>query len=429
MKRLLALALVLFACVSCTGRNADNTEKMTSAPESVTETAAETEAETEAETFPDYTAEPPEEYEDTLWTEYKRLPNTEKNLYLEIYDSVLSDSSIIDNDEMCNILRFRGDIDIVSVKKAASAVIWDHPELFFLNGNFYCRPGTDKYGDYQKLKIYRTVKPDKIPEMEKKLEKAVELVVTKAEKRKTDLEKALFVHDYLVKNCVYDTKAADAFLGNSPDEPYGKDLNLSFTAYGCLVNNKAVCEGYAEAYQIILNRLGIPCGRVTAMLEDIPHVLNWVMLDGRYSYVDVTNDDVPYELNGNKYNEPFYAYFGVSEDWISATHSDIGYDLDTDIDMFVPECDTMEHNPVYRKGLCFDAYDFATLKDAADRSVNSMSTYFDVIFESKEEYEKAEDELFAGKIFNLQASKGATYVNGIYFNFGERYNMRIVYTK
>ena len=107
MKRLLALALVLLACVSCTGRNADNTEKMTSAPESVTETAVETEAETEAETFPDYTAEPPEKYEDTLWTEYKRLTNTEKNLYLEIYESVLSDSSIIDNYEMYNILRLR----------------------------------------------------------------------------------------------------------------------------------------------------------------------------------------------------------------------------------------------------------------------------------------------------------------------------------
>ena len=116
MKRLLALGLVLLACVSCTGRNADNTEEMTSAPESVTETAVETEAETEAETFPDYTAEPPEEYEDTLWTEYKRLPNTEKNLYLEIYESVLSDSSIIDNDEMCNVFRFRGGIDILDIK-------------------------------------------------------------------------------------------------------------------------------------------------------------------------------------------------------------------------------------------------------------------------------------------------------------------------
>lgn len=425
MKRFLILTLALLACVSCTGRDADNTEEITGTPESVTETVVET----EAETLPDYTAEPPEEYENSLWTEYKRLTNTEKNLYLEIYNSILSDSSIIDNYEMYNILRFRGDVDIVEVKKAANAVMQDHPEFFYINGSYYCRPGTDKDGDYQKLKIYRTVKPENVPEMEQKLEEAVDRVVAEAEKLDSDYDKALFVHDYLVKNCIYDTKAVNAVLGDSPDELYGKDLDLAFTAYGCLVNGKAVCQGYAEAYQIILTRLGIPCGRVSGMLGDVAHSFNWIILDGKYSYVDVTNDDIPYEVNGTEYNEPFYIYFGVSEEWISATHTEIGFDYDTDVDMFVPECDTMEHNPVYRKGLCFDVYDFATFKDAADKSVHSSNSQFDVIFQSKEEYQKAEDELFAGKILNLRVSKGAAMVYGVHVYFGERYNMRIVYTK
>ena len=44
------------------------------------------------------------------------------------------------------------------------------------------------------------------------------------------------------------------YLSN-PDD----GTSLSYTSYGCLVNRKAVCEGYSKAYKLILNRLNIEC--------------------------------------------------------------------------------------------------------------------------------------------------------------------------
>ena len=34
---------------------------------------------------------------------------------------------------------------------------------------------------------------------------------------------------------------------------------IAGTSYGALVNGKAVCAGYARAYQLLLNRIGVDC--------------------------------------------------------------------------------------------------------------------------------------------------------------------------
>ena len=56
-----------------------------------------------------------------------------------------------------------------------------------------------------------------------------------------------------------------------------------------------MCAGYAKAYQLILNRMGIECGYITGnAVNDMvsgPHAWNYVRLDGNYYQVDVTWDD------------------------------------------------------------------------------------------------------------------------------------------
>lgn len=87
----------------------------------------------------------------------------------------------------------------------------------------------------------------------------------------TDYDKILAAHEYLRSHVTY-----------TEGEEY-----LLHTAYGALVNKEAVCEGYAKAYKLLLNEMGIPCEVV--INED--HAWNEVLLDGNWYVVDVTSDD------------------------------------------------------------------------------------------------------------------------------------------
>ncbi|MCM1258908.1 MAG: hypothetical protein NC307_13775 [Roseburia sp.] len=98
-----------------------------------------------------------------------------------------------------------------------------------------------------------------------------------------DLQKMIALHDYLVINCEYDKKNADA--GTIPWQ--------SDEAYGALVKRTAVCGGYALAYQYLLNIVGIKCYEVIGYVNSSPklHAWNLVELDGKWYHTDVTWDD------------------------------------------------------------------------------------------------------------------------------------------
>lgn len=104
-------------------------------------------------------------------------------------------------------------------------------------------------------------------------------IISKIPKNFTDEEKVLFVHDYIVYECEYDFVNYEN--NTIPDD--------SYSAYGCLVLNTCVCQGYSDAYEIILSRLGIESEEVPS--ASLGHVWNLVNLDGEWYHVDVTWDD------------------------------------------------------------------------------------------------------------------------------------------
>lgn len=90
----------------------------------------------------------------------------------------------------------------------------------------------------------------------------------------SDMEKAIVLHDYLDVNCQYNT---------AMDNPH------RYSAYGALVDQLAVCNGYALAYKYLLNQVGIECMMVSS--SKLNHAWNMVKLDGEYYQVDTTWDD------------------------------------------------------------------------------------------------------------------------------------------
>ena len=94
----------------------------------------------------------------------------------------------------------------------------------------------------------------------------------------SELQKIVAVHDYLVLNCSYDTRVT---TNNAPHD--------SFTAYGALINKVAVCQGYTAAFQLMMQKLGIP--GIVVQSTAMNHTWNLVRYEGNWYHVDVTWDD------------------------------------------------------------------------------------------------------------------------------------------
>ncbi len=94
---------------------------------------------------------------------------------------------------------------------------------------------------------------------------------------KSDIDKMVAIHDYLLLNTAYDMNAV-----SNPNA-------AARYVEGTLNNNLAVCSGYASTFRLFLALQGIPCEYVWS--EEGNHGWNLVQLDGEWYHVDVTWDD------------------------------------------------------------------------------------------------------------------------------------------
>ncbi len=121
-------------------------------------------------------------------------------------------------------------------------------------------------------------------------------------------DKALAIHDYVVENCAYDYE--NYTLGQIPP--------ASYSAYGSLVLGVAVCEGYAEAMQLLLSRAGVESRILLGTSRDVSHAWNLVKLNGEYTHIDATWDD-PVTSDGTQLL--LHDYFNLTDEEIGADHN------------------------------------------------------------------------------------------------------------
>ena len=90
----------------------------------------------------------------------------------------------------------------------------------------------------------------------------------------TNVEKLLYLHDYLITHCEY-------------DQTYSKT-----NAYNALVEGSAVCDGYAKAFKYLCDLAGLTCEYVASDANN--HAWNMVQVgngDTAWYYIDCTKDD------------------------------------------------------------------------------------------------------------------------------------------
>ena len=158
---------------------------------------------------------------------------------------------------------------------------------FYVSGRFsyYYSPSTDIISviviDYAEDYLDADGNPDipKIREAKEAFNGRVSEALDYATQGRDSLERVLLAHDWIVRECNYDH---ENFANDTiPAE--------SYTAYGCLINHYAVCQGYSIAYSYILQKMGIETYILSS--DSMNHAWNFINLDGSWLHVDVTWDD------------------------------------------------------------------------------------------------------------------------------------------
>ena len=110
----------------------------------------------------------------------------------------------------------------------------------------------------------------------------------------SDIKKAIKLHDWLCNQVQYNP------LTSIYDESDGRDhvnasafLHFEFKSdiFPC-DDFYTVCDGYARAYKLLMNKAGVACERVHGYPETgVGHAWNFARINGRYYYIDPTWND------------------------------------------------------------------------------------------------------------------------------------------
>ncbi len=309
---------------------------------------------------------------------YRQLSDTEQTVYKGLL-SALQKGAL-----SCSFENV--DYDTVSkmVPRAIYALVYDHPEYYWLNGGSltYANYGYGSGHDTLSIDLYcyaywtYTTRQDAYQET---LRQKVREIASKAASYGTAFEQIRYVHDYLVLNTVYDHDA----LEQAKKTQHNASCEYIYSAYGCLINGRAVCAGYAKAFQLIMNELGYECVYISGDAGG-PHAWNMLTVDGNDYLVDVTWDDKDHRDKNGKLKYPHdaeYNYFCVTTQQISRNHT-----ADTTLFSF-PLCIATDYNYYKHSGLLLDNYNRKDFAAAIDTQQEQQ--ILSVQFTSQAAYKKA----------------------------------------
>ena len=163
------------------------------------------------------------------------------------------------------------------VYEAFAAVLNRHPELFYVSTYLTWFYSLDT-GYVLELKV------EYFDYDEEAINNETEKVLNLIDDSMSDLEKVIFIHDYL---CIDVEYAYEDYL-NGTVRPDAHSLK------GALLDKSAVCDGYASAFQYYMLLLDIPCNTII----NSDHAWNQVCVNGKWYFVDVTWDDPVWDYYG-----------------------------------------------------------------------------------------------------------------------------------
>ena len=156
---------------------------------------------------------------------------------------------------------------------------------------------------------YRTGNTSALSAEEKQLYNVAVKIVNAANQKSTPLLKEHYIHEKITEMVTY----------------YNANTNSKTprhcTAVGALLDGKANCQGYADAFYMLCKMLGFNVSKMSGWANNESHVWNTIEFgDGRIYGVDVTWDDASFSFaDSGEYNN--YIYFNAPLEIMQTTHT------------------------------------------------------------------------------------------------------------
>lgn len=171
-------------------------------------------------------------------------------------------------------------------------VFYDHPELYYLTEGYFRVHNNTPYV-LGIRPMYADVAQD--ANTQALFDAAVNTALEQIKGLKDPVEQMVALYNYLIRTTAYNYDVAVNQRENAPKE--------AWTAYGALVTGDTVCKGYAMAWKVLMDQIGIPC--LVVCKGDGSHLWNMVSVDGKWYHIDINrgNNNIPVLLGRCTYTD------------------------------------------------------------------------------------------------------------------------------
>lgn len=295
---------------------------------------------------------------------YSSLSADEKEIYDSIYDALINFKSAV---------FLKNSPDSERVFEIMQIVLSEHPEIFWTKGDCSYSPAgiiTPKYF-YEKSEAQ---------EKSKLIDKTVENILSGVSG--DEYTKSLSLFEYIVGSTEYD-RANQNNLESVP---------AVSTIEGVFLNNKAVCTGYAKAYQYLLHKSGLQAICVTGDADSgsgsFGHAWIYQQINNRRYFSDPTWSD-GYSAQNNK-SVVNHDFFCVTAKELENTHF-LGNEFKG------LTASDKEYNYFVRENRYFDQYSLSSIKKIAKNDLAENKRATEIKFSNQQAYENAKNSLFVGE--------------------------------
>ncbi len=182
------------------------------------------------------------------------------------------------------------DTSEADIKRAWYAFRCDHPEFFWIRDVVYWE---DQENNVKRISIDV---PKDVRGQQKAVEEEAEQFLQNLPE--SQLERAKTIYESIILKTDYNLNAKN-----------NQDIR------SVLLSHMSVCGGYSKTFLYLCNKAGVPCAYVEGeVLGRDTHAWNFIVLNGKYYWVDVTWGDPTYEyFIPHNANNISYDYFCIDD--------------------------------------------------------------------------------------------------------------------
>ena len=240
---------------------------------------------------------------------YLQLSSIEKKVYDDIYMGLMVHREQISTVYIKNAGK--------SLARIMKAIQYDHPEIYYVERGYSYTCGTTQMVVYVRY-IYSASQRKFI---DQRITRQIRKITKPVSNAKLDTyRKERYLYEYFASHYSYDHR-------NIPKRKK-KAWNNKYSILGAIEDNKAVCEGFAKTFKLMMDRMGLECMIVVGYSDharagqpgkDGRHAWNIVYLNGNCYHVDVT-----WGICSSSSNQICYDYLNLTDRQIRRDHKGFG---------------------------------------------------------------------------------------------------------